>query len=284
MKEIQHRTFDQLLGEVATDFHSFNREGFIEPAQLIKIAQKINSELGLKIHTRKEKVIELCHGKAQLPSDLHSLERVILCSKYKIISGVIMGRQTEDVILDPDQCTKCGEPDPTCSCEKTYTLCDGTHVQVIEKKKFQTRAYEEFVNIYLKPSKYAASVINCRPHETPYHGEIKDNFLYVSGVDTGNVYIVYEGAMEDEDGNLLVLDHPIANTYYETALKEFILQNLYFNGEDVEKKWQYMKEEKRQAKIAAHSFVNMPDFRDLYEVWKMNRKAQYGKYYDPFKS
>jgi len=47
------------------------------------------------------------------------------------------------------------------------------------------------------------------------------------------VYISYQGAMEDEDGNLLVLDHPYCNEYYEYALKERILENMVFAGENV---------------------------------------------------
>ena len=34
----KYRTFDQLLNDVAIDFSSFSLEGFVEPAQLIKVA------------------------------------------------------------------------------------------------------------------------------------------------------------------------------------------------------------------------------------------------------
>lgn len=38
--ELKYRTFDELLGEISIDFAIYNNEGLIEPAQLIKIAQK----------------------------------------------------------------------------------------------------------------------------------------------------------------------------------------------------------------------------------------------------
>ena len=40
--ELQYRTFDELLNEVSTDFVIYSNEGMIEPAQLIKVAQRVN--------------------------------------------------------------------------------------------------------------------------------------------------------------------------------------------------------------------------------------------------
>jgi hypothetical protein len=42
-------------------------EGMIEPQQLIKVAQRVNYDLGLRIHRTKDSVIEVEHNKAQLP-------------------------------------------------------------------------------------------------------------------------------------------------------------------------------------------------------------------------
>jgi hypothetical protein len=39
--------------------------------------------------------------------------------------------------------------------------------------------------------------------------------------------------MENEEGDLLVLDHPYCNEYYEYALKQRILENMLFDGENV---------------------------------------------------
>ena len=39
--------------------------------------------------------------------------------------------------------------------------------------------------------------------------------------------------MENEEGDLLVLDHPYCNEYYEYALKQRILENMLFAWENV---------------------------------------------------
>jgi hypothetical protein len=282
-KELTYRTFDELLASVAIDFSVYNNEGMIEPAQLIKVAMRVNQELGIRLHRTKEAIIEIDNGKAKLPADLYTLNRAFLCSKWKVIEQAPSGTHKEDVILDGNTCTKCGEPDPTCSCEKTYSVCNNTHVKVVEKKKFITREYEDFCKLYISPSSYSSKENTCGPHETKYHAEIKHGFLYITGVNFGKIFISYESNMEDEEGNLLVIDHPEINEYYEFSMKERILYNLYMNGEDTERKWKLTQEEMRKARNNAYTIVNTPNFREMQETWMINRRAMYHKYYNQFR-
>ena len=90
--------------------------------------------------------------------------------------------------------------------------------------------------------------------------------------------------MEDEEGNLMVLDNPYVNEYYEYAVKQRLLENLYMNGEDVVQKLNLVEQRLRAARNNALSLVNTPNFAEMYKMWEMNRKAQYTKYYDMFKS
>ena len=57
--QIKYRTFDELMDEVRLDFFTYEMEGMIEPSQLIKVAQKVNYDLGLRIYTEKQKVLEI---------------------------------------------------------------------------------------------------------------------------------------------------------------------------------------------------------------------------------
>jgi len=114
LKELSYRRFDELLNEVYIDLPSFTREGMVEPAQLIKIAQMCNYELGLKINKTKETILDIEHGRAKLPSDFNILNFAILCSHHRVIEpGLFNGLHTEDVavpILNPSllpQLTNC---------------------------------------------------------------------------------------------------------------------------------------------------------------------------------
>lgn len=281
--ELQYRTFDELLNEVATDFIMYNNEGMIEPGQLIKVTQRVNYELGLRIHGTKEKILDIVKTKTRLPDDFYVLNYAMLCGKYTVTQPILQGRQTENVILNSELCGTCGHPDPECVCEKTYTIECNTgekvFVQVIEKRAFETRTYETFEKVNIANSTGKGDALD----NTGRNGYIKNGFIYTN-IEDGRLFISYQGALEDDKGNLLVLDHPLINEFYEYAMKQRILENLFMNGEDVTAKMQLVEQRLRAARNNALSIVNTPDFAEMQQVWEINRKAQYYKYYDMFKS
>lgn len=323
--QLQYRTFDELMNEVITDFHIFDIEGMVDPAQLIKVAQRVSYDLGLRIHSTREVMLEVCNHVAKLPDDFYVLNFAMLCHKYTVMYGgpSILGLQRENVIVAPDSVTgetpcnsstccpevivgydstgepimgnSCVEPDcPNCcgntwtdpwGQNKVYSVCDGTCVKVVEKcpTKNETREYSYFDKLYIEPSRFVdASCMNTRV-QSCHSAQIKNGHIYTN-IENGKIFMSYQGALVDDNGNLLVLDHPLVNEYYEYAIKQRILENLYFNGEDVERKMLMIAPMLKAARNNAVSMVNMPDFRELYQIWKTNRKAHYAKYYSPFKT
>jgi hypothetical protein len=117
----------------------------------------------------------------------------------------------------------------------------------------------------------------------PNEGWIKNGFLFTN-FQTGNVYLNYQGELTDDQGNLMVPDHELLNDYYEYALKQRLLENLLMNGEDVGGRVQIIEQRFKVARNAALSLVNTPNFREMEQLWWTNRRAQYSKYYDMFKS
>jgi hypothetical protein len=82
----------------------------------------------------------------------------------------------------------------------------------------------------------------------------------------------------------MVPDHELINEYYEYALKERILENLYMNGEDVAQRLQLIIPKLRAARNQALGLVNTPNFKEMQDLWKANRKAMNGMFYDMFRS
>ena len=73
--------------------------------------------------------------------------------------------------------------------------------------------------------------------------------------------------------------------YYEYALKQRILENLIMNDIPVSAaKSQIIEQRYREYRNYALSIVNTPNFEELKKVWKSNRAAMYGKYYNMFSS
>lgn len=159
----------------------------------------------------------------------------------------------------------------------------GEYYQLVQTFKTKTVTYEQLDAIKIKPgSSVSADCPNTR-WSSPYQAEIRNGWMYTS-FKTGKVYINYLGAMENEEGELLVMDHPMVNEYYEYAVKQRILENLYMNGEDVAQKMNLIEGRLRGARNNALSYVNTPNFGELKKMWEVNRKAQYHKYVNMFKS
>jgi hypothetical protein len=54
---LRYRSFNQLLEDVSVDLNTLALENMIEPQQLIKLAKKLNYDLGLRINQTKEVIL-----------------------------------------------------------------------------------------------------------------------------------------------------------------------------------------------------------------------------------
>ena len=79
---LRYRTFDQLLEDVTVDFSTFALENMIEPQQLIKVAKRINYDLGLRLNQQKEILLEVCHGRVKLPDDFYTFNFAFVCGEF----------------------------------------------------------------------------------------------------------------------------------------------------------------------------------------------------------
>jgi len=279
LTELKYRTFNQLLEDVSVDFSMYALENMIEPQQLIKVVQRVNYDLGLRINMTKEVVLEVINSKVRLPDDFSVLNYAMLCGSYTVTQPAMSGTHREDVVVPFIP----GPLDPCTPANTCLTQC-GDLLQVIQKNQFETRTYE--INTVISLDNNSKTISCDCPNLTwksPFRGQLKNGYILLN-LETGNLYVNYQGTMEDEEGNLMVLDNPYVNEYYEYAIKQRLLENLYMNGEDVVQKLNLIEQRLRAARNIALSLVNTPNFAEMYKMWEMNRKAQNGKYYDMFKS
>ena len=78
--ELKYRTFEELLDSVKIDLRSFDLEGMIDDQTLIKVVQRVNYDLGLKINPNRTKMLEVHNYRAKLPSDFYVLNHALLCT------------------------------------------------------------------------------------------------------------------------------------------------------------------------------------------------------------
>ena len=314
---LKYRTFDTLLADASNDFQKYQLQNAIDPQDMIKVALRVNYDLGLRLNQTKEIILEVENGKVRLPNTFHMFNFALLCGTYERKIYNPQGTNVEERIISPgtvyqqappnivdvcqnttpvavpcDPCNKCGTPccDGPCSTCNTSVgscslTCKGETTQLVQTLKFETRQFS-----VLKPIRMLENpqMIDCNcPNlywESAFTGWIKDGWLFLN-FKTGKVYLNYQSALEDDDGNILVPDHPMLNEYYEYALKQRILENLIMDDEVVSQtKIQLIESRYKEARLYAKSIVNTPNFEELHRVWKMNRKAMYSRYYDMFAS
>ena len=296
----KYRTFNQLLEDVSVDFSTYALEGMIEPQQLIKVATRVNYDLGIRIHRTKEVVIDIEHSKGALPADFAFLNYAFMCGTYTVSNTMPAGTTVDttftEYVPDPGGPNQCVTP-TDCKDVCVVKTCPTT---VSDGKRGTTTTYDEHIVVQFVGAEQYRSFSNYMPLRIGQTNqvqcdcpnvnvqavdiaEIRDGYL-LTNFKTGHVYISYQGAMEDNDGNLLVLDQPYCNEYYEYALKERILENMIFAGEQVSQQLGMIQGKLRAARNNALSFVNTPDFAEMRKVWNLNRTAQYHNYYNMFKS
>ena len=276
MTELKYKTFNQLLDEVLVDFHTFTLEGMIDPQQYIKIALRVNYELGLRIHKSKDVILDIEKNKSKLPDDFYVLNFANLVGKYTVQDPVVSGTHVEDVLLQtiPEK--------DACGNVKACTSSCGQYYSLVQSLKSEVRTYEEFFPLQVGKAKVVAEDCPNIEVKSANKAEIRDGFMFTN-LETGKVHLNYIGNLEDDHGNLLVVDHPIINEFYEYAIKQRVLENLLMNGEDVSQRIQLVEQRLRSARNNALTITNTPDFAEMKKLWETNRKAMYGKYYNMFK-
>jgi hypothetical protein len=314
---LKYRTFDQLLEDVSIDLNTFALENMIEPQQLIKLARKINYDLGLRINQQKEVILDVTHNKVKLPDDFYTFNYGLLCGEYVHYSSYptggthiaevpykefpaktilncceapveqpccFNGKEGICITHNPEQpygdtCTP-----PRLVTPRVFLNCKNEAYELVQVvNPTTTRVYRYTQPLRMKASQEIECDCPNLYYNTPNEAWIKYGFLNTTFKE-GKVYLNYQAHLEDENGNLLVPDHELLNEYYEYALKDRILENLFMNGEDVVQRIQLVSVKLKAARNQALSLVNTPNFRELQDMWMANRKAMYGKYYDMFKS
>ena len=315
---IKYRTFDQLLSDVQVDFQNLSLENMIEPQQLIKVAKRVTYDLGLRIMMTKQAVLEICKSNVRLPDDFYVLNYALVCDEAVYHEPVIQGTNIQEVNVSPTykqtsayispctdgsvNCSSCGTVCGTCTCmaspascvnppdvdycvkPKIQLNCKGDTYELVQIVKSQEKVYKRLWPLRIvhdaQNVDFNCPNIHVRSHD---HAWISNGFLFTN-LETAKIFITYQGQLEDDEGNLLVVDHPEINEYYEYAIKQRILENLLMNDENVTAKLQLVEERLRRARIYAKNIVNTPNFAEMKQVWEGNRKAQYAKYYEPFTS
>lgn len=356
-KETQYRTLTELIDSAAIDIKGIDWENMIEPIELIKVAERINAELGLKINPNIDRCLTLTNGKAKLPAGFYSMNTGWLLQDILETKNIdrTMKTYAEDLIdnLHTAQAllneVYAGVRNTQIQMITT-TLNQGinvikhnlkTHKIVVQARTendeiivmdFQTpndcdiivnnQSNQVFSNVTLtvvgdkafsdvqelnavvsenqiKVEKDSQEVTYANPIQLEFvkarlHGSptetfsvfgrplayLKNGHVVVPGASEGLLRINYQSKMENEDGEYVVLDHPLVNDYYEYSIKERIFENLVLAGHpEFAQRMQLSGQKAELNKIQANGYVSTPDFSEMKRTHRLNRARGYNKFY-----
>lgn len=277
MNNIEYITYDQLMASIESDISSYADSGLIDRGKYIKIARKVNEDLGLKIFKEVEGSLKIENYKADLPPDFKFLQLALICgepTQYHLGPGSIFGTHTEETNVTAG----CVKPDKIClnSNGGAYWVTQTFKDKTVQLPKLHP------IKLTKKSLKYCGDKCVNTTWSGAYELDL-ENGQAVTNFREGEIYINYLSDMVDKDNNILIINHPLLVPFYEYAIKKHIFENLLMNGDaDVERRYMMIKNELRDARVAALNFLNTVEYTDIQDSYNANRARFYNKYYKMF--
>lgn len=275
---LKFKTFDSLMADIESDLRNYADEGLFDRMNYIRTVRKVNADLGLKIHSEKEDMLEVRDYKATLPLDFLYLQLALGCEVSFVKVPQIRGTQTiQHSSVEEEVPVEIIPELKTCN----INSCGNT-IWITQKIGHKIYKYESLDKLSITKSswKYCTDTcLNFRFNSGNQMSFAPDGETVNFSFREGKVYISYLSDMIDCDNNILVLDHPLVNDYYEYAVKKKFFENMELGKEgDFLRDFQLVSEELRKARIAAISFVNTPEYGEIIGMFNANRKRFYNNY------
>lgn len=307
------------MAEIKSDFRTMDEDGMIDPQDFIKHARYVNAFLGLKLNQTKQKTIQIRNGKGKLPSDFDTFNFAFMMNSFTEVLprpslvqtlvvpipnfnpnaehvNVCLPSAPEEVNLETcspcsnhDTCHDCNVPYTQCMCvpsDRVRIDCKGNATVIVQEYKSHIKVHRELIPLTLVNSPEFEDSEFCftKEFKSLHNVSIRGNFIF-TGITNGTMYLNYEGMMETDEGDLLVLDHPLINSFYEYYLKSKCIELAEEKGYQVSQNLQQRVETNlRNEKILAASIVNQIEFTDIKKAYKVTRRAFFAKYIKMFSS
>jgi hypothetical protein len=236
-------------------------------------------------------MLDIKNCKAVLPNDFQYLQLALLCSvdnTYEAISPSTDAPKLNQTVTDFTLENKCNSCPTSCPTGTNAALC-GTCYKLYEfQPQDLTISYDKYTPVKLTKKSYNycdTSCLNmmCTSDKYKYTLDIDENVMTLSNIKSGKLYLNYITDMVNDNDDIIIVDHPLLNDYYEYAVKEKMLENYMLNNDaDVINKLQYVRQKKELARIQAMNFVYMPEFTEITEYQTKKRNNFYNKYLKAF--
>ena len=226
-------TFNEFYSDITSSMEQYNSAGLIDQISVHNWIVEALNELSILPTIRIEYIINVRNNRGNLPEGFKSLYSAVKCEPYVFTTE---SDEPKDVLLDIYQYkvrelkkTDWNHCDP---CELTETeSC------VVEKVYFHNGVKGNFyynnlqplklkLTPYIKKTKCDRDCLNFSVNNSPNEISINGKTLYTNFKE-GNIFIIYNGYEEDEDGFILIPETEENNL--EKYLRAYVKRELIFN-------------------------------------------------------
>lgn len=275
-KTFELRPIADLMAIVRKDLRQLDDEGMIDEGRVIKTIMACNDRLGIPIREIKQKCIPVEEFRADLPLNF---EKLFYVGAVKATNTMVMqGRNPFDNNFDRDVMYEADIDRGSFGNADTYA--------VTIKRNTQTTVHN--INTLVGLDVHPQSQGYCHAYcpNTRMRGKytitIEDDHI-VTPFRSGELYIMYLGTMEDEEGNLLFPFHPLITPYYEWAIKEKVLMDAVFNSDgNYGEKLKLAQAERVKAWLDAFNITTERGYGEYVDAQRKKELGWYNQYFKYF--
>lgn len=275
-KTFELRPITELLAIVRRDYHQLDDEGMIDEGSLVKTIMYCNDRLGIPIREIKQVCLQVADYKAKLPLNFEKLYYVAGISATNTM--VASHRNPFDNSFDRDIIYEATLD------RGTFGNTDSYSVTIQRETQTTVHHTTNFIGLDVTPSSHIhchASCPNMRK-KGKYTVTIEDDHINTP-FRSGELYIMYLGTMEDEDGNLLFPFHPMITPYYEWSIIEKVLQKAIFNSDgNYADKYRLAQAERVKAWLDAYNITTEKGYGEYVDYQRKKELSWYNQYFKFF--
>ena len=223
-KTFELRPISELMAIVKNDLRNLDDQGLIDEGTLIKTVMYCNDRLGIPIREIKQVCIPVVDYKAKLPLNF---EKLYYASALLATNSINYTLQNPfDNNFDRDIIYEAEVDRESLGNAENYL------VKINRKSTITTHHHDNWISLSLNTASSPYCHASCPNLRKPgkYQISIDGDFIHTP-FRTGEIYLMYLGTMQDEEGNILFPFHPMITPYYEWAVKEKVLMDTIFNSD-----------------------------------------------------
>lgn len=275
-KTFELRPIHELMSIVRNDFRKLDDEGMIDEGRVIKTIMACNDRLGIPIREIKQKCLQVEEFKAKLPLNF---EKLYFVAATKATNTLVMqGRNPFDNKFDRDVIYEAeldrgalGNPD-------SYS------VTILRNTETTVHNINTLIGLDVHPTSHSFCHISCpnMRKKGKYTVTIEDDHI-ITPFRCGELYIMYLGSMEDEEGNVLFPFHPLITPYYEWSIKEKVLMDCIFNADgNYGDLYKLAQAERVKAWLDAYNITTEKGYGEYVDAQRKRELAWYNQYFKFF--